>query len=104
MPRTIPVPCPTCGETPRVKTFGDDCYYAMCSCIRNNKNKNKYSFLGVTPEKAIICWNSYFKPINQKGEECQRRRVMRLKGLDSPYIRLKKRAEMELALKKRNKS
>lgn len=99
-----PVPCPTCGEMPRVKTFGDDCYYAMCSCIRNAKNKNKYSFLGITPEKAILCWNNYFEPTNQRGERCQRRQTMRLKGLENLYGPSKKRVETELLLKKKNKS
>lgn len=98
------VPCPNCGEKPRVRTFGDDCYYAMCSCIRSKQNKDKYSFLGITPEKAIKNWNNYFQPTNEKGERCQKRQVMRLKGLENLYGSSKKRAEMELLLKKKNKS
>jgi hypothetical protein len=29
--------------------------------VKNKQNKNKYSFLGITPEKAIMVWNNYFK-------------------------------------------
>ena len=98
------IPCPVCNETPTIKSYGDGCYYAMCSCIRNASNKNKYSFLGITPEKAIKIWNNYFEPVNQKGEKCQIRRPMRLKGLENLYGSSKKRAEMELLSKKKNKS
>lgn len=104
MTKTQPVPCPTCGEIPRLKDFGDSCYYMMCSCIRNNKNKNKYSFLGITPEKAAKNWNDYFRPTNEKGEKCQRKRTVVLKGLGTLYGPSSKRAEMELRLKKSKKS
>jgi len=97
------VPCPSCGETPKVRTFGDDCYYAMCSCIQNKQNKNKYSFLGITPEKAIRNWNNYFQPTNQKGEKCQRRLTMRLQGLETRYGPSKVYAEKESVLKKKSK-
>lgn len=99
-----PVPCPNCGEKPRIKDFGENCYYAMCSCIRDNKNKNKYSFLGITSEKAIKNWNDYFRPTNKKGEKCQKRRTMRLEGLENLFGPSSKRAKMELRLRKSKKS
>lgn len=97
------IPCPNCGEEPRVRTFGDDCYYAMCACIRSKQNKDKYSFLGITPEKAIRNWNNYFQPTNQKGEKCQRKLTMRLKGLENLYGPSKARAKKESLLKKKSK-
>ena len=97
------VRCPTCGEIPQVKDLGDSCYYVMCGCVKAKANKNKYSFLGITPEKAIKIWNEYFEPTNQRGEKCQRRQTMRLKGLDNLYGPSKKRAEEESLLKRKNK-
>jgi hypothetical protein len=98
------VPCPSCGERPTVRDMGDCCYYAMCNCVINKQNKNKYSFIGITPEKAILAWNNYFQPVDQKGNKCQRRLTMRLKGLENLYGPSSRRAEMELRSKKSKKS
>ena len=61
-----PIPCPNCGEVPEIKNLGNDCYYAMCSCVESAVNKDKYSFLGITPERAIKRWNDYFGSTNKK--------------------------------------
>lgn len=78
--KETPVPCSRrnkgkkCGKLPKIINPVEGLYYAVCTC-RSHSVAGMYTFVGITPEKAIKAWNDF----HDKSKSTRRMRELKEK-------------------------